>query len=291
MASNDKYAIVKNVFVAVLITVSLFSMFFITQENMSWIKLLTIGLLGVGGVIWLSTIYLLRRTKFWRAVKHTLVIVSIFALSFSAFEGYMFQNAGHPPTFGDLQSDNTIKHSGILNASVTEIAQDIKNTPIFGLLMIEHPGKVSATCILLKNNSIEVGFGIGSACFSFKSSNGEPYHVSRVPILTFDSVSNQMNIQSQIPEEEAFQQIDSLGLQWFYNQAIEAYQKQTDTTPEINELEIQISLGYIGVYDKTYQGWILNMNGSYKNEYMNMGSFVFYANFQPDGTLNYFNSN
>ena len=99
-----------------------------------------------------------------------------------------------------------------------------------------------------------------------------------------------MNIQSQIPEEDAFQQIDNLGLQWFYDQAIEAYQKQTGTTPEINELKIQISLGYIGVNDKTYQGWILNMNGSYKNEYMSVGRFVFYANFQPDGTLNYFNS-
>jgi len=284
MASNDKYAIVKNVLV-VLITVGLFSMFFITQDNISWIKMLTIGLLGVGGVIWLVSTCLLRRTvKFWRAVKYMMIIVSIFALSFSAFEGYMFQNAGHPPTFCNSQSDNTLKYSGILNASLIDIVQDIKNTPTLGLLRLEHPGKVSITHISLRDNSVEVGFVIGSACFGFKSSNGEPYHVSRIPIVIPASASNQIYTQPQT-SEDAFQQIDSLGLQWFYDQAIETYQKQTNTTPEITELEIHI---FYGMTD-TYQGWTLSMTGSCKNEYMSVSRCVFYANFQIDGMLNRFN--
>jgi len=286
MALNDKYAIVKNVLVVVLITVGLFSMFFITRDNnISWIKLLTIGLLGVGGVIWLVSTCLLRRTvKFWRAVKYMMVIVSIFALSFSAFEGYMFQNAGHPPIFGDSQSDNTLGHSGILNASLIEIVQDNKNTPTFGLLRLKHSGKVSITYTSLRDNSVEVRFSIGSACYSFKSSNGEPYHVKYVPTLKLPTVKNQIYPLLQTPDD-ALQQIDSLGLQWFYDRTIEAYQKQAGTTPEINEWEIAFRYGGRSWSSGDYQGFSLEMSGSYKNEHE--GRTVFSANFQPDGTLNY----
>ncbi|MDR2699834.1 MAG: hypothetical protein LBC12_03355 [Nitrososphaerota archaeon] len=237
MVATDKHIYGKNAFIIILILAGLSSIF-ITRNNFSWIKLLTISLLGVGGVIWLLSTCLLRRTvKFWRTVKYVMIAVSIFAISFSAFEGYVFRNAGYPPTFDTPQSDVTISYTNKIDVSLTELVQSAKSTLAFKLLRLEHPGEVCIMSIWLLENQVSVSFSLGSSatCY-FEALIGNPYHVS---VLSGNGASFHQEYPLQQRNED-FQQIDILGLQWYYDRAIEAYQNETGTTPEINRLSISI---------------------------------------------------
>jgi len=280
MASNDKYAIGKSLLAGILIAVGLFSAAVFLSN--SWIKLVVIGLIIIGGVAWLVSHGLLRRT-----FKYTILAAMIFAISFSAFEGYMFWNAGYPPTFGSSQPGVTISYSNILNASLTEIVQSVKKTPTFSLLTLEHPGEVTIETMTLdttfRGGRIEVVLYQESSNlgFNFGASGGGSYRILVAP--WGGTPLSQMRPQQQTPDE-TLKQIDNLGLQWFYDRAIEAYQNKTGTTPDINALQVSIQWDNFA----NYQGMTLLLIGSYESN--SSGHGVFFANFQPNGPLNYLNT-
>ncbi|MCL2642455.1 MAG: hypothetical protein FWD52_02930 [Candidatus Bathyarchaeota archaeon] len=86
------------------------------------------------------------------------------------------------------------------------------------------------------------------------------------------------------------QQIDDLGLQWYYDRAMEIYQNKTGIIPEITELRIIFSIyGYLGVDNMVYEGPTLEILGSDDLNNSPFGRSVFFASFQPDGTLNLIN--
>ncbi|MDR2719647.1 MAG: hypothetical protein LBC03_02445 [Nitrososphaerota archaeon] len=292
MVSNDgKYAIGKNLLMAIVTAVSLFSAVIFLSN--SWIKIMTIGLIVVMGIVWLVSHGLLRRT-----LKYALFAVMIFSISFSAFEGYLFWNAGYPPTFGNSQPDITLSYPNILDASLTEVVQSAENTLAFKLFMLEHPKKVCIQAItldtgLFRGGRIEVEFS--NIIFShwgngirFIAVDGEAYHarVTSYALATLYFSSAQMYPQSQIqtPADEAIQQIDSLGFRWYYNCIMEDYQNKMGVVPEINALQISFQWES-GI---NYEGYALLMIGSYENNNQSRG--VFFASFQPDGTLNYINT-
>jgi hypothetical protein len=218
--------------------------------------------------------------------KYVVVGALIFAISFTAFEGYLFRNAGYPPTVNNSQQGITLSYPNILDVSLTEIVQDIKNTPVFSLLMLEHPGEVSIGTIVLdtgwRSGHVEVVLYQESANlgFRFSASSGGPYHVS---FTSLSGTPTRFNFYQQTPDM-VLQQIDDLGLQWYYDCAIEAYQNKTGTKPEINELQVSVQWDDFA----NYQGMTFLMTGSYVND--GRGGGVFFANFQPNGTLNYFNT-
>jgi hypothetical protein len=286
MASNDsRYAIGKNLLMAILAAVGLFSAVIFLSN--SWIKIMTIVLIVAVGVIWLMTHNLLRRT-----LKYTLFVVMIFSISFSAFESYLFRNAGPSPTFGNSQTDVTLSYPNILNVSLTEVIQSTKNTLAFKLFMIEHPGRVGIQTItlntgLFRGGMIEVEFNSffnrrwGNS-IRFSATNGRFYHATVTSFTLVSWPSLQINYQLQTPDD-AIQQMDTLGLQWYYDCAVEAYQNKTGVAPEINALQISIQWEN----QATYEGMTVLMIGSYENN--SHGNGVFFINFQPDGTLNYIN--
>jgi len=88
MATKDKYVHDKNAVIIILATAALVLMLFMSPRmslrNMFWIKRMLIGLIVVSGGIWLMSHGSLRRPA-----KHVLVVVAIFAISFSSVEGYI----------------------------------------------------------------------------------------------------------------------------------------------------------------------------------------------------------
>jgi hypothetical protein len=212
----------------------------------------------------------------------------------------MLWHVDYPPTFFASQPGVTISYPNILDVSLIEAVQSVKNTLTFKLFMLEHPGETIIDIIsldtanymggriefILHQQSFNSFFNVGeSNSISFSASGGEAYKVYPVPMVTLcanDFPTPQIQPQQQT-SNEALEQIDALGIQWYYDRAIEAYQNKTGIIPEINELKIVFcrygSLGFDGII---YEGSELSILGSF------YGS-VFYASFQPDGTLNFIN--
>jgi len=297
-ASN--YAIGKNLFMAVMTAAGLFSAVIFLSN--AWIKIVIIILIAIMSISWLVSHGLLRRT-----LKYMLLAVSIFSISFSAFEGYALWHTEYPPTFGTSQSGVTISYPHILDVSLIEVAQSVKNTLTFRLFMLEHPGETIIDIIsldtvdymggriefVLSQQSSNRFFNDGERnSISFSASNGEAYHVCDVPIISVDDSAfpvPQMPLHQQT-SNEALQQIDALGLQWYYDRAMEVYQNKTGILPEITGLRISFSrYGYLGSGDMTYEGPILEILGSDDFNNSPFGRNVFLASFQPDGTLNLIN--
>jgi hypothetical protein len=275
--ATEKYAISKSIFAGILIAVGLFSTAVFLGN--SWIKLFVIVLIVISGIAWLVSHGLLKHV-----FKYMILAVMVFAILFSGLEGYLLWNAGYPPTTGSSQSAVTISYPNILNMSLTEIVQSVKNTPTFNLIMIEHLGEVAIETMTLdttfSGGRIQVILYQDSSNLgiTFASSSGGSYHAS---VASWGGTPlSQMYPQQQTPDD-ILKQIDTLGLNWYYNRAVEAYQNETGTTPEINALQVSVQWDNYA----TYQGMTLQLIGSYESN--SKGHSVFIASFQPDGTLNY----
>ena len=210
---------------------------------MSWISILLCILLCFSLIAW-GVSQALRRQKWQRLFKRMLIIMFICVISFSAFQSYVFWNAGYPSTFDPSQPDITVSHVNILNVSLVEIVQEVKNTAAFSLLSLEYPGNNVLKSINIdtrfSGGSIEVRFHNPSFKFDFyfDSYHGRPYTAwSR-------SVSwSKLDLSPIQPQtaDKCLQQIDDLGLQWFYDRSIEAYQNKTGITPEITVMSISVT--------------------------------------------------
>jgi hypothetical protein len=244
-------------------------------RNGSWIKIATLSLIGVSSVVWFVSRGLLRRV-----FKYVVVGVLIFALSFSAFEGYLFRHStSYPPTF-DSQPGVTLSYPNILNVSLTELVQDVKNTHAFKLLMLEYPNEIIIDSIGLSTmgngGGIRVVFYQEPSVFlSFHAYRGGPYYVSGGPSNDMMSMSRFARSQTQ---EAVLKQIDTLGLQWYYDRAVEAYQNRTGIDLEVNELTITLFS-----FQPSYPEAQLQITGLHKDEQNSL--FAFNAFFHPNGTL------
>jgi hypothetical protein len=274
-ASDNKYLIIKNILTAVLIAVGMFAT--LVFLSISWIKIIVIGAAILSSIIWLKSRGLLRRT-----VKYTLFSILLFSISFSAFEGYLFQYASYPPTFGTSQQPSlTFSYPEMLTVSLTEMVQNVENTPAFKLLMFEHPGEVKIERITLngllhRRGQIAVQFyqessGIG---FTF-SSNGGPYHVSVGKMWGTTTKPQHYQIQ---PQKTLLERIDTLGLQWYCDRALEEYQNKAETSFEITDLIITIS----AINHSSYPGLQIQLIGLCGGE---NSSYAYFAYFHPDGTI------
>ena len=116
--------------------------------------------------------------------------------------------------------------------------------------------------------------------FYLVSSSGYPYHVS---VGTY--IKNQFHPQ-WLAAKNAFTQIDALGLQCFYNRALEIAQNRTSNLPTIDSLSITLTYGS----NTDYEGLFVQLIGSHQTVIPNgsiNGKGVLIAVFKPDGTLLY----
>jgi energy-coupling factor transporter transmembrane protein EcfT len=281
MGSNDKNALWKSLAIGILVAVGLFSA--VVFLSNSWIKLLVIGLILVSCIFWVVSHGLIRKI-----FKYTILALMIFAVSFAAFEGYVLWNAGYPPTFEPHAQGVTISYSNILNASLTQIIQSIEDSPTFGFIMLEHPSKVTIETISLETNFVSYGGSINVLFyqpsshldFRFYASGGYHYHAT---ISTYGGTPLSQMYPQQQADLDSLKQIDTLGLNSFYNTALEAYQNKTGAAPTINSLSISIQWEQQG----SYQGMTMLLTGGFESN--NLGHGVFFADFQPNGTLLYIN--
>jgi hypothetical protein len=277
MATDDKHALSKSLVAGVVVAVGLFSA--VVLLGNSWIKLLVLTLIAVSSLAWWIS-----HSNRKKVFKYLTIGVMIFAIILTATEGYLLTNVGQPPAFSPSQEGVTISYPNIFNASLTEIVQSVKNSPTFHFLSLEYLDTINFESMKLDTTfpggRIEVVFYQKSndLSFMFTCSNGYPYQASIIPWQ--GGSFSQMFTQEQMLEE-SLNEIDTLGLNWFYNSALEAYHNKTGVNPDINGLEISIQWANYG----TYEGMTLQLVGIAMEN--NGGSGVFFSYFQSNGTLLY----
>ena len=269
-----------NFVIGFLVIAGFFSVFILID---SWIKFVLLGLILVGGLVWrFSHGDIKKKFKFF------VVAVLIFLISFTAVEFNLIWNAGYPAASVSAEPNVTISYPSMLNISLTQLIQGIENSPTFGLLTTEH-GKTNPETIKLDSGFgwIQVDFyGEGSNTFlGFLASRGDQYHVQ----ISYYSGQPFSSFYVQSSSQQAFAQIDALGLQWFYNSAIEIAQNRTGSTPKIDSLSLTMNFEDHG---QTYQGITLLLVGSSReNSTLISGSSQeaskLIADFEPNGTLLY----
>jgi hypothetical protein len=278
MAVNAK-TIIQNILIGIIVAVALFSSILILSYSV--IKIIVIPAILITGLIWLVS-----RGKIKRVLKFLVLFTMIFAISFASIEAYLFQNAGYPPV--PSQPDVTVSMQTMLNASLTEIVRGIEQGPTFSLLRLEHANLIFESIGL---NPIGIAGGISVNYFiedthsiaRFASWDGRQYKVT-ISRLIGQPFSEKY--QSMQTAEETLMQIDSLGLQWFYDQALDLAQNRTVDLPTVDSLSI--SLTYESYRD--YHGITVQLIGSHQTVMPDntiRGSGILIASFQPDGTLLY----
>jgi hypothetical protein len=276
--------IFQNLIVAFLVFVGMFCSVLLLSD--SWIKIALIGLALVTGVLWLVS-----RGKLRSALKLAFVAVMIFSISFTAVESYLFWNGGYPATYSSTESQVTLSMQKMLNSSVEQIVQSAEKSQTFSLLKLEHGGNITFESLNLFPASHGVGGYIGidfasntnNAYFHFYSSDGHQYIVE--PSTYGGQLMSQLYPSNQTPDM-ALKWIDGLGLNWFYNHALEIARNRTANLPTVDSVDITITFGGVG----SYQGLTLQLIGYHQTILSNggiNGDGVLISEFQPNGTLLY----
>ena len=263
--------------VSLIAVFGLFASFFLLAS--SWIKDVLITTAIIGGLVYVVG---RRRPRIKRGVIKALVPVMIFALCLTSVQVYLFWNAGYPPTYSTADHKITLTRDSMLNSSVVEIVQEIEKSPTFSLLKLLYGDNIRFDQLFMdsyKTGSIRVDFVSedGKYYYQFSSSDGNQYHLSVSPhkgLLFVDDSANQTT--------QAIEQIDALGFNWYYNQAILIAENRTSNRPTLDTVNVNVVRGDDGLSVQVigYQVTVSESGGI-------NGQGVLISSFKPNGELNW----
>jgi hypothetical protein len=246
----------------------------------------TIVLILIGVTIALGLTWLLLRTKsnnnIVKTFKYALIALAIFALAFESAGIYLFNFSG--PLVPQ------ISFPSVLDTSLAPQLQNLEQSISFRFLQAEHLGTLTFQDLTIVTTYSNAPGGLDWTFYArdvrcktqIGQSGGKPY--SYLLVNLFRSYSLPQDYPSNQEITESFNQIDSLGLHWFYDQAILEYQNATGAKPAITDLRLVIAFNNVG----NYQGITLLMTGQ-KAGHDNFGNkiypTVFAVEFQPNGNI------
>ena len=229
---------------------------------------------------------LLKRTSNKNIVKifrHVLFFILIFVVTFTSVGFYISYTSGYPSTYVPQ-----IAYPDILDTSLMQHLKSLEQSTSFRFLQAEHFGSAVLTGLTIRsgnntgwltwtfyakdvNVKITMGNNAGNA---YHTNIGSPFYTDPLPA----------NFPSAESIKENFDQIDALGLRWFYDRAVETYQNQTASTPTITNLAVDIGFDSVD----NYQGITIVLdlrNTSQDNFGNNVYPAVFKVEFQPNGNI------
>jgi hypothetical protein len=257
---------------------SFYLLLFITQPST-----LAYILIGITGAIVISLIVFQRissQKALAKLLKYSYIGIAVFVLVFASLGLYLVSFAG--PIVPQVNNSN------ILDASVTQYLQTLEQSTSFRFLQAEHFGTLTFEELSIVSGysnapgGLQWTFNVGDVNkkMDIGQSGGEPYFYDLLPQnspLPQNYPSNQQIVNS-------FKQIDSLGLHWFYDQAVGEYQNATGSKATIAVLTFDIGFDNVD----NYRGITLSMM-TQKEGLDNFGNHVypgiFEVEFQPDGTI------
>ena len=261
--------------------VLLFVYFYLFNSQFSTIVFILIGVTITVGLTW----FLLRtrnNNNIIRTFKYALIALAIFVLAFESAGIYLFHFSG--PLVPQ------VSFPSVLDSSLTLQLQNLEQSTSFRFLQAEHFGTLTFQDLTIVTTYSNAPGGLDWTFYagdvrcktSIGQSGGKPY--SYLLVKVFRTYSLPQNYPSNQEITESFNQIDSLGLHWFYDQAIEEYQNATGAKPAITDLRLVVAFNNVG----NYQGITLLMTGV-KAGHDNFGNkiypTIFAVEFQPNGNV------
>ena len=261
--------------------VLLFVYFYLFNSQFSTIVFILIGVTIAVGLTWL-----LLRTRnnnnIVKTFKYALIALAIFVLAFESAGIYLFHFSG--PLVPQ------VSFPSVLDSSLTLQLQNLEQSTSFRFLQAEHFGTLTFQDLTIVTTYSNAPGGLDWTFYagdvrcktSIGQSGGKPY--SYLLVKVFRSYSLPQDYPSNQEITESFNQIDSLGLHWFYDQAIGEYQSATGAKPVITDLRLVVAFNNVG----NYQGITLLMTGL-KAGHDNFGNkiypTIFAVEFQPNGNV------
>ena len=200
-------------------------------------------------------------------------LVVVFFVVVLAFGGVGFYMQGYA---GPISP--TASYPEILDASLSSYLQTLESSPSFQFYQLEHFGtlifeslSIHSTYSNAPQGGVNWAFYAGdiNTRLTVGRSSGNPYYFSVSSHYRDYALPNGYPSCEQIIND--FNQIDSLGLNWFYNQAVLEYENATGQKPNNTELNLDLAFDSVD----SYQGITLTLTAR----------DVFVAEFQPNGTL------
>jgi hypothetical protein len=257
----------KSVLLAAIVVSGFAGLIFVVSD--SWIRtvLLAAGIFG-------CLITLAAKGKLRSVVKYTVVSLMIFCLCFTAYEGIAFSWVNGPV----LSQSTQLTMDRMGNLSLSAMLNNIENGQIGSLLKLEHHELGTLRLIdirLAEQGHVTIYYSTVNANQSVDlySSNGNNF-----ALQVHDDYSDYPNLTQQ-DVRSAIDQIDALGLQWFYNQALGAAQNKTAVLHRVDTVVFQFN------YNSNLGGLSLDVAALYSTPGSNYYPTVFSAAFSPSGTL------
>lgn len=280
---ENKFAKKRKIRVLNLILILLVG-FFILQLLQSSFSTLSV-ILVVTTLILLTVSLVLGIKRYKRAKLFGAIAIgfAIFAMIFGAL-GFYFTHFYGPVV-------PQVSYPKTLDIPLTTHLQTLQQSAGFQFMKAEHFGTVTFTALTIHSTFSNAPQGGIDWDFYAKDTNsrlmvgqssGKPYNY-----ITMGYVKGQPLPQYYPSDEqttETFSKFDSLGLHWFYDQAVSGYHKATGHDANATALTLEV------IYDDAngYSGLVLVITGTMES-HDDFGNkvypMIFKFKFQPDGTI------
>ena len=203
----------------------------------------------------------------------------IFCLCFTAYESITFSAVGGEPVFLPSNGTPELSMDKMGNISITKTLDSIENGQVGSLLKLEHHELGTPHLIDIRLNDQVGHFTIyyitknGDESVDLYSSDGRQF-ASRVNA----DYSDYRNFSDEYVRS-SLSQVDALGLQWFYNQALEIAHNRTATLHSIDTVVFSLS------YTTNTEGLSIGVSAHYSTPGSNYHPGVITAAFYSNGTL------
>jgi hypothetical protein len=256
--------------------------FFFLQLLQSQFSTLSVILVGTTVILLVIAMVLsIKRNGKAKLSGKILAAFTIFVIVFGGVGFYLSQFYG--PTVPP------VGYPEVLNSSLTSYLQTLEQSASFQFIKAEHFGtltfedlSIHTTYSNAPQGGVNWDFYAGDTNnrLMVGQSSGRAYYFSSIGYGRGHPLPNYYPSDNETAR--AFSQIDALGLNWFYNQAVLEYQNSTGHKPNLTALTLDVGYDNVG----NYRGITLSIDARRENQ-DSFGNkiypLVFEAEFQPDG--------
>lgn len=266
------------------IVVVILGSFLIGQLLLNQFSTLSVILVAVLSAVLITSLVLgLKKPKRAKLFGIIAIVFTVITMMFGAL-GFYFTTFGGPIV-------TQVSYPSTLDTPLNTHLQTLQQSAGFQFIKAEHFGTVTFTALTIHSTFSNAPQGGIDWDFYAADTNsrlmigqisGKPYNYIAMGYVKGQPLPNYYPSDKQTTD--AFNRFDSLGLHWFYDQAVSGYEKATGQHPNATALTLEV------IYDDAggYEGLVLAITGAVEKHDAfgnKIYPMVFKYGFDPAGTV------